>query len=309
MSRFLITGGCGFIGSHLVDALIENGDEVVILDKLTTGKREYKHLDAELVVGDITDYTLVEKAIADVDGVFHLAAIASVERSKQEWLRAHTVNLSATVNIFDSVSRLDKKIPVVYTSSAAVYGDNEHVPLTEESHTYPLSAYGADKLGCEFHAKVAWEVHGIPNIGLRPFNVYGPRQDASSPYSGVIALFSSRIPRGEPVTIYGTGEQVRDFVYVDEMVAAYVAAMEKCTSGYEVVQVCTGIKHSINELADIIAKISGVKANKIHEDARIGDIKLSVGDPNKMEKLLGIKAHTDLEEGLRMMLEKMKMSA
>ena len=178
MKRWLVTGGCGFIGSHLVDALLARGDTVRILDDLSTGKRHDVLAGAELRVGDVADRDEVARALTGVDGCFHLAAVASVERCTQDWLGSHRTNLTGTVTVFDAArSAGPSPLPVVYASSAAVYGDNPHVPLSETATTRPLSAYGADKLACEFHAQVAWGVHRVPNLGLRFFNVYGPRQD------------------------------------------------------------------------------------------------------------------------------------
>ncbi|MGH7152360.1 MAG: NAD-dependent epimerase/dehydratase family protein, partial [Acetobacteraceae bacterium] len=186
MATWLVTGGAGFIGSHLCDALLRRGDAVRVLDDLSTGKRENLPAGAELMIGDIADPAAVERALAGVDGCFHLAAIASVARGIDDWLGTHCTNLTGTITVFDAVRR--HPVPVIYASSAAVYGDCPAQPLTERAPTAPLSAYGADKLGCELHARVARQVHGITTVGLRFFNVYGPRQDPDSPYSGVISI-------------------------------------------------------------------------------------------------------------------------
>src|ERR1700761_3440303 len=225
MSTFLVTGGAGFIGSHLCEALIARGDQVRVLDDLSTGHRRNVPAQATLIVGDVADPTAVAEAMADVDGCFHLAAIASVEKGVTDWLGTHRVNVSGTVTVFDAVRRQGSRIPVVYASSAAVYGDAAVVPIAETAPCVPLSAYGADKYGCELHARVASHVHGIPAVGLRFFNVYGPRQDPKSPYSGVISIFCERIAAGLPITVYGDGQQTRDFVYVGDVVRALLGAM------------------------------------------------------------------------------------
>src|SRR5262249_15135168 len=161
-----------------------------------------------LIFGDCSDYTTVERAMQDVDGCFHLAAIASVEKSVDNWAKTHTVNLTSTVNIFQAASRRKKKPPVVYTSSAAIYGQGQDKPISEDVLTWPLTAYGIDKLGCDLHARIAWEIHRVPVMGVRPFNIYGPRQDPHSPYSGVISIFTDRIQRHRPITLFGDGNQV-----------------------------------------------------------------------------------------------------
>ena len=216
MPRFLVTGGAGFIGSHLVHALLEEGHAVRVLDDLSSGHRENLPQQVELAEADVTDPAAVESAIDDVDGCFHLAAIASVARSHRDWLRSHQVNLTGTINVFDRArpSRRRRELPVVYASTAAIYGNCGSFPVDEESPAAPLSAYGADKHACELHARVAGAIHGVPTIGLRFFNLYGPRQDPLSPYSGVISIFADRLLRGEPVEILGDGEQARDFTFI-----------------------------------------------------------------------------------------------
>ncbi|MGB0629949.1 MAG: NAD-dependent epimerase/dehydratase family protein, partial [Alphaproteobacteria bacterium] len=242
MANYLVTGGCGFIGSHLCDALQTAGHAVRILDDLSTGRRENVPAVGDIVVGDVSDAETVTEAMADVDGCFHLAAIASVQRSNEEWSLTHRVNLTGTVNVLDAArtAKNGGPVPVVYASSAAVYGDNEDMPLTEDAETRPLTAYGADKLGCEQHARVAGTVHGVPTTGFRFFNIYGPRQDPGSPYSGVISIFADRLQAGDVATIFGDGEQVRDFVYVGDCVRFVIAGMEDASTEADVFNVCTG---------------------------------------------------------------------
>ena len=195
MATYLVTGGCGFIGSHLCSALRGAGHRVRVLDDLSTGVAANLAPGADLVRGDVADAGLVRRAMDGAAGCFHLAAIASVERGTRDWLGTHRVNLSGAVAVLEAAARLGG-VPVVYASSAAVYGDCEALPLAEDAPTRPLSAYGADKLGCEQHARVAGVVHGVPTLGLRFFNVFGPRQDPGSPYSGVISIFCERLSRG-----------------------------------------------------------------------------------------------------------------
>src|SRR6266853_4579692 len=241
MACILVTGGAGFIGSHLVDAFLDQGHPVRVLDDRSSGNRENLPQQVEFIYGDVTNSATVEQAFDDVDACFHLAAIASVARSSREWLRTHQVNLTGTINIFDQARRLRsrREIPVVYASTAAVYGDCGSVPIGEDTSAAPLSAYGADKRGCELHARVAGAVHDIPTVGLRFFNLYGPRQDARSPYSGVITLFADRLRHGEPVEIFGDGEQVRDFTYVGDAVAALDRALSAASTSAPVFNICT----------------------------------------------------------------------
>jgi UDP-glucose 4-epimerase len=301
MANWLVTGGCGFIGSHLVEALVASGDRVRILDDLSTGRREHAIPGTELVVGCITDAALVAKAMRGVDGCFHLAAIASVERGRTEWLHTHRVNLSGTIAVFEAArqARDGAPVPVVYASSAAVYGDNPNVPLTEDERPTPLSAYGADKLGCEQHGRVAWHIHRVPNVGLRFFNVYGPRQDPRSPYSGVISIFVDRLRAGRSIDVHGDGSQVRDFIFVQDVVRHVRAAMGKAKADNQVFNVCTGQDTSILSLAQAIGRALGREPTISRQSPRQGDIKVSLGNPAKAVRLLEVAAQTRLDEGLQ----------
>jgi UDP-glucose 4-epimerase len=301
LATFLVTGGCGFIGSHLCVALLARGDDVRILDDLSTGKRENKPDAATLFQGDVADPALVRRAMDDVDGCFHLAAVASVERGNQDWLGTHRTNLTGAITIFDAARRArgdGRKVPVVYASSAAVYGDNPKMPLAETAATPPLSAYGADKLGCELHARVATAVHGVPTAGMRFFNVFGPRQDPKSPYSGVISIFCDRLRAGEGIRIFGDGKQTRDFVYVADVVAALLAAMRVMPPLSPVFNVCTGRATSLLDLAGTIGALCGMTPQIDFQPPRTGDIRESLGDPRRAAKRLGCTATTTLREGL-----------
>ncbi len=307
MANYLVTGGCGFIGSNLVDALVGSGHNVRVLDDLSTGRRENLHPKAELIVGDVCDVNTVTTSMAGMDGCFHLAAIASVERSVHHWLETHRVNLSGTIAVFDAAksAKSGKPVPVIYASSAAIYGDNASMPLTEREVPRPLTAYGADKLACELHARVGSLVHDVPSMGLRFFNVYGPRQDPASPYSGVISVFVDRISRGEPISIFGDGGQCRDFVYVGDVVRFLVAGMQNASRQQDVVNVCTGRMVTINQLAQTIASLSGRPLTIKAEPARNGDIRVSIGDPDRAQRNLGVKAETTLSDGLKLTMEAM----
>jgi UDP-glucose 4-epimerase len=304
MAHYLVTGGCGFIGSHLCEALLARGDRVRILDDLSAGKLENKPKNAELVRGDIADPATVEQAMKAVDGCFHLAAVASVEKANRDWLSTHRSNLTGTITIFDAARRARnaKPVPVVYASSAAVYGDNPDMPLSEVSATRPVSAYGADKLGCEMHARVASAVHHVPTVGLRFFNVFGPRQDPKSPYSGVISIFADRLLSGGSLTIFGDGQQTRDFVYVGDAVIALQEAMRVMPTGGPAFNVCTGQMVSILDVAHEIAGLCGVTASIDFQPPRAGEVRVSLGDPARAAAGLGFRAATDLAGGLARMV-------
>lgn len=301
MALFLVTGGCGFIGSHLTDALLARGDQVRILDDLSTGRRENVPANVEVMVGDVADAALVRRAMAGVAGCFHLAAIASVQRSVEDWLGAHRANLTGAIAIFDAARNAagPNPIPVVYASSAAVYGDNDAVPLAEVATTRPLTAYGADKFGCELHGHVGWHVHRVPNTGMRFFNVYGPRQDPKSPYSGVIAIFAERIAADTEIVINGDGLQVRDFVFVADVVRHLMAAMQGHPPTARVFNVCTGQATTVLALAEAIGQVAGRVPKLRHGPGRAGDIRLSIGNPAAATAALGIQAITALVDGLR----------
>lgn len=303
MPLYLVTGGAGFIGSHLVDALLARGDRVRVLDDLSTGKRENLDPAAELIVGDVADADCVAKAMDDVDGCFHLAAIASVQLGNQDWLGTHRANLTGAITIFDAARRAkpDRTVPVIYASSAAVYGDTAEMPLAETAPTRPLSAYGADKLGCELHARVAAQVHGVRTAGCRFFNVYGPRQDPGSPYSGVISIFFNRIGAGQGITIFGDGGQTRDFIYVGDVVQALLAAMWQENDGAAVFNICTGKTTSLLELVAAVGRVFAREPGIAFAEGRVGDIRASLGDPSLARGILGFEANILLEEGLRTM--------
>ena len=304
MARFLVTGGAGFIGSHLVDALLDEGHAVRVLDDLSSGHRNNLPKQVELTEADVTDPAAVERAFDGVDGCFHLAAIASVARSHREWLCTHQVNLTGTINVFDQArpSPHHREIPVVYASTAAIYGNCGSFPVDEESPAAPLSAYGADKHACELHARVAGAVHGVPTVGLRFFNLYGPRQDPLSPYSGVISLFADRLLRGEPVEIFGDGEHARDFTYIHDAVGALLRAMPAANTSAFVFNVCTGKATSVRSLAQLMAELCGTELVVHHRPARCGDIRISIGDPRRAAERLGFTARTMLSEGLAITL-------
>jgi UDP-glucose 4-epimerase len=309
MSRFLVTGGAGFIGSHLCDALVARGDQVRVLDDLSTGNRSNLPQCVTLIEGDVADPAAVARAMHGVDGCFHLAAIASVEKGITDWLGTHRTNITGTVTVFDAISRQASRIPVVYASSAAVYGDAATVPIAETEPCRPLSAYGADKYSCELHARVASHVHSIPTVGLRFFNVYGPRQDPKSPYSGVISIFCERVTAGVPIKIFGDGQQTRDFVAVADVVRALLAAMTLLPSDAPVFNVCTGVPTSVAALGRLIADLAGRKLAAETHAPRTGEIRHSIGVGTLADRVLGLGGRVPLRTGLGDVLAWMTGSA
>lgn len=303
MATILVTGGCGFIGAHLCAALRARGDQLRVLDDLSTGSEAKLEAGTRFILGDINQTRTLAEAMEGVDACFHLAAIASVERGVADWSGTHRTNLSATIALFNLARR--RAIPVVYASSAAVYGRGDGHPLHEASPTMPLSSYGADKLGCEQHARVAGLVHGVPTMGLRFFNVFGPGQNPASSYSGVISIFCDRIRRGQPITIYGNGWQTRDFVHVGDVVRALIAALPRVSTSGPALNVCTGSAVTIQALAEMIAEIKGQPLNIRRQPPRAGEITHSVGSAAHAQEILGWHSAVTLREGLRMTLEAM----
>ena len=308
MGTYLVTGGCGFIGSHLADRLLAEGHAVRVLDDLSTGRLANKPTAAPLFRACITEQEAVENAAAGCDGIFHLAAIASVERTTQDWIGTHRINLTGTITIFEAARRVGRRgpLPVVYASSAAIYGNNPAARLDERCLPAPTSAYGADKLGCELHARAATLIHGVSTIGLRFFNVYGTRQDPRSPYSGVISIFCDRLMGGRPIDIHGDGKQLRDFVHVSDVVSGLTRAMKRLTlreaDGPEIYNVCSGTGTTIGGLAQLLARLTGQRLEMRHGPARAGDVRHSLGDPTRAGLLLAFHSAMSLEAGLSQML-------
>ncbi len=300
---YLVTGGAGFIGSHLADALLAAGHRVRVVDDLSSGRTANLDPRAEFMKGDISDAALMRQAMAGMTGCFHLAAIASVARCTQEWVATSATNIGGTVTVMDA-ARAAGNVPVVYASSAAIYGDQAEMPIHEGLRADPRSSYGADKLAAELHARAAFIVHGLPSVGFRFFNVYGPRQDPSSPYSGVISIFANRLAAGQGITIHGDGGQTRDFIAVADIVRFLLAGMAhaRATPGSVVLNACTGRATSIADLAALIARLLGAPADFAHGPTREGDIRASIGDPSRAAATLGVRAGMDLETGLRALL-------
>jgi UDP-glucose 4-epimerase len=294
----LVTGGAGFIGSHLVDSLVDDGYDVRVVDDLSTGRRENLPANVKLSVGDVLDDGLMRPLVAAADEVYHLAAIASVQKCTEAYERSHQVNAVAAIKIFELLRQSPAK-KFVYASSAAVYGTAAQVPIVETCRTQPISIYGADKLTMEIHASAVFETFGISSAGLRFFNVYGPRQDPASPYSGVISRFAYAIPRAISLEVHGDGQQTRDFVHVSDVVRALrLAARRTEVPGATVHNICTGHGTSILELVATLGQIFSVVPDVRFGPARVGDIRTSIGSADSSGSTLGFRAKVPLKDGL-----------
>lgn len=303
-STVVVTGGAGFIGSHIVDALVSAGHEVRVIDDLRTGHRDNiaHHGDnITFVEGSITDMETLQDVCAGADAIVHQAAIASVPESIEHPVVSHAVNVTGTLNVFE-VARMLGIDRVVYASSAAVYGDDPSLPKHEAMSHKPQSPYALHKCMNEYYAALYYERYGLTTVGLRYFNVFGPRQDPSSPYSGVISIFADRIPRDEPITIFGDGTTTRDFVYVADVVAANLLALASATHSASVYNIGTGTATSLNELAEVIGELSKRTPDITHADPRSGDIKHSVSDITKAKTELGYAPSVTFQEGIEELL-------
>ena len=300
MTRYLVTGGAGFIGSHLAEALVERGERVRVLDDLSTGRRENLAAVAghiELLVGDVADPDTAGQAVAGCDVVLHLAAIPSVQASLEDPRRTHQVNVGGTLNVLEAARRAGVR-RVVFASSTALYGDHTALPLREELPPRPLSPYAASKAAGEMYCAAFRTSYGLPAVALRFFNVYGPRQDPGNPYSGVVSIFAARMARGERPVIYGDGRQTRDFVYVADVVRAILLACEREAAVGAALNVAAGRQTSILELAAALNQVLGTQIEPTFAPARAGEVRFSEGDARRARQVLGWEARIPLREGL-----------
>jgi UDP-glucose 4-epimerase len=303
-----VTGGAGFIGSHMVDRLVNRGFDVVVLDDFSSGSRKNlgTHMDKpnfHLIKGKIQNRTAVERALENVDAVFHFAAIVNVDFSVKNPLLVNEVNVKGTLNLLEGCLKSKVK-KLIYASSCAVYGDPEHLPIGESHPTKPLSPYGVSKLAAEHYCQVIYRLHGIQTTILRYFNVYGPRQ-SKGPYSGVISQFIEQLKKKKTPVIFGDGTQTRDFVYVDDIVDATLSVLncKECTGN--TINIGSGRATSIKELCNTLLRIFGMQDVKpAYGLPKTGDIKHSCADLSRAEKLLGYKPKFSLEDGLKELLTK-----
>ncbi|HLF54949.1 MAG TPA: SDR family oxidoreductase [Candidatus Nanoarchaeia archaeon] len=299
MAKVLVTGGAGFIGSHLVEELAAKGHQVTVFDNLTTGKQENLAAVKDKITfikGDISDVNLLKKAFAKQEYVFHLAAIASVPFSVEHPLETHEINTTGTLKVL--IAARDAKVKrVIYSSSAAVYGDEPTLPKTETSTLKPQTPYALTKLTGEQYTIMFSTLYGIETVALRYFNVYGPRQDPKSPYSGVITKFITALKNKNSPTIFGTGIQTRDFVYVKDVVQANIKAMTANASG-KVFNIASGVQVSIREMLEHLNEILGTKISPKMAPRQPGDILHSVADISEAKKTLNFSPTTTFHEGL-----------
>src|SRR5262245_28134464 len=299
MAFYIVTGGAGFIGSNLVEALVRRGDRVRVLDDFSTGRREnLAGLDVEVVEGDLRDPAAVQRAVADVDGVFHQAALRSVPRSVDDPLGSNEVNVTGTLLLLLACRRAGVR-RVVYASSSSVYGDDPALPKVETLPTAPISPYAISKLAAEHYCQTFARLYGVETVSLRYFNVFGPRQNPESKYSAVIPRFLAQALAAEPLEVHGDGEQSRDFTYIDNVVQANLLAMERPGVSGEVFNVACGTRHSLLAIADAIGAFLGRRLERAHVAPRAGDVRHTLADVSKAERLLGYRAGVDFETGMR----------
>jgi UDP-glucose 4-epimerase len=305
VTQVLVTGGGGFIGSSLVRGLLERGDDVRVLDNFSTGNR--RNIldiadDIEVVEGELRSYERVHNAIRGVEVVFHLGALPSVPRSVQDPLTSSAVTIEGTLNVL--LAARDEGIRrVVFASSSSVYGQSGTLPRAETAYPDPISPYAVAKLAAEKFCISFNRVYDLETVALRYFNVFGPRQDPTSQYAAVVPLFISRIRAGEPVQIFGDGNQSRDFTYVANVVEGNIRAADAPEASGAVLNLATGRQATVNELADAIAGIVGRPVRKEYQPARTGDVRESWADVSAARQLLGWEPHVTLEEGLRLTAE------
>ncbi len=310
MARYLVTGGAGFIGSNIAEELVSLGEEVVVFDNLSTGHEgniEHIRQDITFVKGDIRNASEVRKALNGVDYVLHQAALASVPRSIDDPLLVNEVNVGGTLTVLDESRHASVKC-VVYAASSSAYGDSEVLPKREDMLPAPLSPYAVSKLVGEHYCSVYSEVYGLPTISIRYFNVFGPRQDPASQYAAVIPIFISHLLDGKAPTIYGDGEQSRDFTYVGNIVKANIMAAKSDKAAGQFVNIACGGRFTLNELYRMLCELIGVSIDPVYSDPRQGDVKHSHADISMAEELLGYSVETDFEEGLKRTVEWYKQS-
>jgi nucleoside-diphosphate-sugar epimerase len=304
MAHYLVTGGAGFIGSHLAEALVARGDRVRVVDSLITGKRHnLSHLpEIEFVQGDLAEMDVAARSVDGVDYVLHQAAIPSVPRSVADPVTSNRANVTASLNVL--VAARDAGVRrIVYAGSSSAYGNTPTLPKREDMATNPLSPYALQKLVVEQYCQMFTQLYGLETVTIRYFNVFGPRQDPGSPYSGVISLFATALLEGRQPTIYGDGGQTRDFTYVANVVDGVLRACHAPAASGEVINVATGGRISLNDLLATMNRIGGTTIQPIYAAERAGDVRDSQADISKARALLGYEPRVALEDGLANTLE------
>jgi UDP-glucose 4-epimerase len=305
MATFLVTGGAGFIGSHIAEALVERGDQVRILDNLCTGFRDNFASfgdDVEFVEGDISDPDIVAKAVRGIDCIFHEAALASVPLSVERPLDSNRACVTGTVNILDQAHRAGVR-RVVYAGSSAAYGDRPSSSKRESDMPMILSPYAAAKLAGELYCQAFYHTHGLETVCLRYFNVFGPRQDPKSAYSAVIPLFITKLLSGESPIVFGDGLQSRDFTFVKNVVHGNLLAAQAADAPGKTFNIADGRSTTLLQLLHLLEELLEVEVNPIHEAARVGDVRESLADITAARTLLGYEPKVTFEEGLRQSID------
>jgi len=300
MAQYLVTGGAGFIGSHLAEELVRRGERVRVVDSLITGKRENlaHQPQVEFIEGDLAEPGVAARAMSGVDYVLHQAAIPSVPRSVEDPVTSNRANVDATLNVL--VAARDAKVKrVVYAGSSSAYGNAATLPKVETMPPAPLSPYALQKLVAEQYCQMFTRLYGLETVTTRYFNVFGPRQDPSSPYSGVISVFISALCQGRGPTIYGDGEQTRDFTYVANVVDGVLRACQASGASGETINVATGGRISLNQLFEVVRDLVGADVSAKYGDVRAGDVRDSQADIAKARRILNYEPSVSFEEGLK----------
>jgi nucleoside-diphosphate-sugar epimerase len=302
MANYLVTGGAGFIGSHIVEELLKRGEKVRVIDNLSTGKIEnisnfLKKI--EFLEADLRDMDMVQKAVRGGDYILHQAAIPSVPRSIIDPISSNSVNVDGTLNLLIAAKEAKVK-RVVIASSSSVYGDSQVLPKSEELTPNPISPYAVTKLVEELYGRAFYQIYGLETVSLRYFNVFGPRQDPNSQYAAAIPKFITKMLKGEPPIIFGDGEQSRDFTYVKNVVESNILAAVSVEVGHgEVINIACGERITLNQLIDKINETLGTEIKPIYTKPRPGDVKHSLASIDRAEKLLGYKVEVPFVDGLK----------
>ena len=304
--NYLVTGGAGFIGSHIVQALLKQGDKVRVLDNFSSGKRDnLKGLDVEIIEGDLRDASQVAEAVRGMDIIFHEAAFVSVPESMEKPQECFDVNVTGTSILFEAARKAGVKRAVI-ASSAAVYGDSTAMPLVEDTPLKQLSPYATSKRVDEKYAQLFTDYFGFEVAALRYFNVYGPRQRPDSMYAAAVPIFIRRMLDNKPITVFGDGGQTRDLINVRDVVQANLLASQHPAAPGQIFNVCTGVETRLLDLLDILYEVFPDAPKHIHAEPRAGDIYRSIGTPKKIMDTLGFDPKISLAEGLREAVEEMR---
>ncbi len=307
MSKVLVTGGAGFIGSNLTEELLKRGHLVWVLDDFSTGKRENlifekKYPSLEVIEGDLRDLDTCQKAVKGVGYVFHQGALPSVQRSVEDPETSNAVNVGGTLNILLAARDAGVK-RVIYAASSSVYGDTPTLPKHEEMPANPLSPYALQKYVGEIYCRLFYQLYGLETLSLRYFNIFGPKQDPNSLYSAVIPKFIDALLQGRSPVIFGDGEQSRDFTYIENVVHANLLAMSAEYLHGEAVNIACGKRISLNQLLNVLKDILGSKLSPVYEEARKGDVKHSLADIHRGKEMIGYEPQVGIEIGLKKTVE------